>query len=38
RDFLVGSPGATVTIGRLAGLLLVVIAVFTVWHGWSGAA
>ena len=38
RYFLVGSPGATVTIGRLAGLLLVVIAVFTVWHGWSGAA
>ncbi len=38
RDFLVGSPGATVAIGRLAGLLLVVIAIFTVWHGWSGAA
>jgi threonine/homoserine/homoserine lactone efflux protein len=37
RGFLVGSPGATVTIGRLAGLLLVVIAIFTVWHGWSGA-
>ncbi|RVK17386.1 LysE family translocator [Sinorhizobium medicae] len=36
RDFLVGSPGATVAIGRFAGLLLLVIAVFTVWHGWSG--
>ncbi|AFL49298.1 threonine/homoserine/homoserine lactone efflux protein [Sinorhizobium fredii] len=36
RDLLVGSPGATVAIGRGAGLLLVVIAVFTVWQGWSG--
>ncbi|MEY9781992.1 LysE family translocator [Sinorhizobium fredii] len=37
RDVLVGSPGATVAIGRGAGLLLVAIAVFTVWQGWSGA-
>ncbi|AWM24143.1 threonine transporter RhtB [Sinorhizobium fredii USDA 205] len=37
RDVLVGSPGATVAIGRGAGLLLVAIAVLTVWQGWSGA-
>ncbi|WEX78329.1 LysE family translocator [Sinorhizobium numidicum] len=37
RDLLVGSPGATVAIGRAAGLLLVVIAAFTVWQGWIGA-
>ncbi|ACP24525.1 RhtB family transporter [Sinorhizobium fredii NGR234] len=37
RDVLVGSPAATVAIGRGAGLLLVAIAVFTVWQGWSGA-
>ncbi|WP_018239109.1 LysE family translocator [Ensifer sp. BR816] len=36
RDFLVGSPGTTIAIGRGAGLLLVAIAVFTVWQGWSG--
>ncbi len=37
RDLLVGSRGATVAIGRGAGLLLFAIAVFTVWQGWSGA-
>ncbi|ASY55661.1 LysE family translocator [Sinorhizobium sp. CCBAU 05631] len=37
RDLLVGSPVATVAIGRGAGLLLVAIAVFTVWQGWSAA-
>lgn len=36
RDALVGSPAATRFIGRAAGVLLVVIAVFTVWRGWGG--
>ncbi|WP_457582609.1 LysE family translocator [Ensifer canadensis] len=38
RDFLVGSPGATVLIGRVAGLVLVLVAALTVWQGWIGAA
>lgn len=37
RDFLVGSPGVTATIGKAAGILLVLIAALTVWQGWSGA-
>ena len=36
RDFLVGSPGATVLIGRIAGIVLVLVAAFTVWQGWAG--
>ncbi len=36
RDFLVGSPGATVLIGRIAGVVLVLVAAFTVWQGWAG--
>ncbi|MDK1375622.1 MULTISPECIES: LysE family translocator [unclassified Sinorhizobium] len=35
RDLLVGSPGATVAIGRAAGSVLIAVAVFTVWHGWA---
>ncbi len=35
RDFLVGSPGATVWIGRVAGAVLVLVAAFTVWQGWT---
>jgi threonine/homoserine/homoserine lactone efflux protein len=38
RDLIVGSPGATVAIGRAAGILLVVVAAFTIWQGWSGAS
>ncbi|WEX87721.1 LysE family translocator [Sinorhizobium garamanticum] len=37
RDLLVGSPGATVAIGRAAGVVLVIVAVLTVWQGWAGA-
>lgn len=37
RDLLVGSPGATIAIGKAVGLLLVLIAGLTVWQGWSGA-
>ncbi|MGT2442321.1 LysE family translocator [Ensifer adhaerens] len=35
RDFLVGSPETTVWIGRAAGAVLVLVAAFTVWQGWS---
>ncbi len=35
RDFLVGSPGATVWIGRAAGVVLILVAVFTIWQGWA---
>jgi threonine/homoserine/homoserine lactone efflux protein len=31
RDFLVGSPGVTIWIGRLAGALFLVVAIWTVW-------
>ena len=37
RDLIVGSPGITAAIGKAAGLLLVLIAVLTVWQGWSAA-
>lgn len=37
RNFLVGSPGITVAIGKAAGILLVLIAAVTVWQGWSSA-
>lgn len=35
RAALVGSPSATRLIGRAAGVLLVAIAVVTVWRGWE---
>ncbi|MBK5568093.1 LysE family translocator [Ensifer sp. SSB1] len=35
RDFLVGSPGATVWIGRAAGVVLVLVAALTIWQGWA---
>ncbi|THK39634.1 LysE family translocator [Ensifer sp. MPMI2T] len=35
RDLLVGSPAVTVAIGRAAGLVLIAVAVFTVWNGWA---
>jgi len=37
RDALIGSPGTTRLIGRAAGVLLVTIAVITLWRGWNGA-
>lgn len=36
RDALISSPAATRFIGRAAGVLLVAIAVVTVWRGWGG--
>ena len=35
RDFLTGNAMATVIVGRGAGLLIVVAAIFTAWQGWS---
>ena len=37
RDFLVASPQITIWIGRGAGLLFLVVAVFTAWHGLTQA-
>jgi threonine/homoserine/homoserine lactone efflux protein len=33
RDFLMASPQITIWIGRGAGLLFLLVAVFTAWHG-----
>jgi threonine/homoserine/homoserine lactone efflux protein len=35
RDLLISNPRATIVIGRAAGALLVAIAAFTAWHGWT---
>ncbi|MCA0343788.1 MAG: LysE family translocator, partial [Proteobacteria bacterium] len=35
RDALTGNPAATRLVGRAAGVLLVAIAVATVWRGWG---
>jgi threonine/homoserine/homoserine lactone efflux protein len=32
RSFLVGSPQVTIWIGRVAGLLFVMVALFSAWH------
>ncbi|RFB80119.1 LysE family translocator [Methylovirgula sp. 4M-Z18] len=37
RDFLVGSPGITILAGRLAGILFILVAGLTAWHGWTAA-
>ncbi|AVA20783.1 LysE family translocator [Rhizobium sp. LEGMi198b] len=34
RDLLVANPQATAFAGRVAGLLLFAVSVFTVWEGW----
>jgi threonine/homoserine/homoserine lactone efflux protein len=36
--FLIGNSGVTIWAGRMAGLLLIVVAAATVWSGWSGRA
>lgn len=36
RDLLVANPRATIITGRAAGALLVAIAGWTAWHGWTG--
>ena len=34
RSLLVGNTTATVMVGRTAGVLIVLAALFTAWHGW----
>ena len=36
RDAVVGNPRLTIWTGRIAGLLLVATAAFTMWRGWQG--
>ncbi len=36
RDRMAGNPVLTIWSGRIAGLLLVAAATFTLWHGWQG--
>ena len=36
REFLVGNGGVTVWLGRVAGLLLVVVSLITLWEGLDG--
>jgi threonine/homoserine/homoserine lactone efflux protein len=37
RDLLVSNPRATIFVGRAAGVLLIVVAAFTAWHGWAAS-
>lgn len=37
RELLVSSPRATAIAGRAAGLLLVLVSVFSLWEGWKPA-
>jgi len=34
RDLLVANPRATMIVGRAAGILFILIAALTAWHGW----
>jgi len=34
RDFLLTNPRATIAIGRSAGLVFIMVAALTAWHGW----
>lgn len=36
RDAMVGNPAFTIWSGRIAGLLLLLAAAFTLWRGWQG--
>jgi threonine/homoserine/homoserine lactone efflux protein len=36
RDAMTGNPAFTIWSGRIAGLLLVAAAAFTLWRGWQG--
>ena len=37
REVLVGSPQATRLVGRMSGLLLITVAIATLWRGWGGS-
>jgi len=36
RNAMAGSPAFTIWSGRIAGLLLIAAALFTLWRGWQG--
>jgi threonine/homoserine/homoserine lactone efflux protein len=36
RGAIIGNPGFTIWSGRVAGLLLIAAAAYTLWHGWQG--
>lgn len=38
RDFLLTSPRATMLVGRGAGIIFILVAALTAWHGWRVAA
>jgi threonine/homoserine/homoserine lactone efflux protein len=38
RTLLISNPSATILVGRIAGGLLVAIAILTAWHGWRAPA
>ena len=35
RTLLIANPGVTIMVGRVAGALLIIVAVLTAWHGWE---
>jgi threonine/homoserine/homoserine lactone efflux protein len=35
RDAMIGNPALTIWSGRIAGLLLIAAALYTLWHGWQ---
>ena len=37
RDFLLTSPRTTMLIGRGAGVIFILVAALTAWHGWHAA-
>lgn len=37
RDLLTSRPRATMLVGRVVGVLLIVVAVLAAWHGWAEA-
>ena len=37
REFLVSRPHVTMAIGRAAGVVFLVVAALTAWHGWTSA-
>lgn len=36
REFLIGNPRVTITIGRVCGVIFFAVAGFTVWHALNG--
>jgi threonine/homoserine/homoserine lactone efflux protein len=38
RRALISNPRATILVGRIAGGLLIAVAILTAWHGWRASA